>query len=428
MQALAVHSDRRYLMTTDGEPFFYLGDTAWELLHALSREETQEYLDVRQQQGFNVIQTVALAEFDGLRTPNYYGRVPLSCVNGVFRPESPDTSGEYSYWDHVDFVIQEAKQRGLRLALLPTWGDKFNQAHGLGPEIFTSTNAHAYGLWLGQRYRDAVNLVWMLGGDRELVTDEHRAIIDAMAAGLREGDGGSHLVTFHPRGNRSSVDDVPGRDYLDFHTTQSSHDFACFNSAQLLLRTATAEVKPCLDAEHRYEGIAACMKPNCGYRWNAADIRVNAYWNIMAGACGDTYGHDCVWSMNRTPEERFVTTWRDALRWPGAVQAVNLRRLRLSRPYFEFRPAPELAPPETAANAAMAAGRGDNYAFIYTPLGQPIRLPAKRLDAAFFRAAWHDPRSGEETAFGVFNQREALFVPPSSGSGCDWVLILDMLA
>ena len=79
MQPLAVHPGRRYLMTTDGEPFFYLGDTAWELLHALSREETREYLDVRQQQGFNVIQTVALAEFDGLRTPNHYGRVPLSC-------------------------------------------------------------------------------------------------------------------------------------------------------------------------------------------------------------------------------------------------------------------------------------------------------------------------------------------------------------
>ncbi len=67
----------RYLSWDDGSPFFYLADTAWELLHALSREEMDFYFECRARQGFTAVQCVALAENDGLRTPNFYGRVPL---------------------------------------------------------------------------------------------------------------------------------------------------------------------------------------------------------------------------------------------------------------------------------------------------------------------------------------------------------------
>ncbi|MER3462843.1 MAG: hypothetical protein C4342_07690, partial [Armatimonadota bacterium] len=70
------------------------GDTAWEIFHRLNREEVIEYLDKRQQQRFNVIQTVGLAEFDGLRVPNAYGRRPLlQDVQGNFDPTQPDLGG-----------------------------------------------------------------------------------------------------------------------------------------------------------------------------------------------------------------------------------------------------------------------------------------------------------------------------------------------
>ena len=36
---LTVSANGRFLTWTDGEPFFYLGDTAWELFHRLNREE-----------------------------------------------------------------------------------------------------------------------------------------------------------------------------------------------------------------------------------------------------------------------------------------------------------------------------------------------------------------------------------------------------
>jgi hypothetical protein len=33
MKKLKVHHEKQYLMWEDGTPFFYLGDTAWELFH-----------------------------------------------------------------------------------------------------------------------------------------------------------------------------------------------------------------------------------------------------------------------------------------------------------------------------------------------------------------------------------------------------------
>ena len=61
MQRLKVSENKRFLCLEDGSPFFWLGDTAWELFHRLSLEEAERYFQVRAKQGFTVTQTVALA-------------------------------------------------------------------------------------------------------------------------------------------------------------------------------------------------------------------------------------------------------------------------------------------------------------------------------------------------------------------------------
>ncbi|MFZ4507799.1 MAG: DUF4038 domain-containing protein, partial [Fimbriimonas sp.] len=111
---LRVSENKRFLTEQDGKPFFWLGDTAWELFHRLSREEVIHYLDNRKSKGFTVIQAVALAEFDGLNTPNAYGDRPLTNND----PTTPDLSGKF--WEHVDFVVEEANKRGLYIGFLPT--------------------------------------------------------------------------------------------------------------------------------------------------------------------------------------------------------------------------------------------------------------------------------------------------------------------
>ena len=62
--SLKVSENGRYLVHEDGTPFFFLADTAWELLHRLNREEAEQYLENRRQKGFTVILTVGLAELD----------------------------------------------------------------------------------------------------------------------------------------------------------------------------------------------------------------------------------------------------------------------------------------------------------------------------------------------------------------------------
>ena len=96
------------------------------------------------------------------------------------------------------------------------------QTGGTGPEIFTPENAAVYGEWLGRRYREK-SLIWILGGDRPVENDLHRAILRAMAAGLRQGDGGAHLITFHPTGGSGSAEVLHGEPWLDFNMRQNGH-------------------------------------------------------------------------------------------------------------------------------------------------------------------------------------------------------------
>jgi hypothetical protein len=115
---LKVSDNNRYLVTADGQPFFWLGDTAWELFHRLDREQAVRYLSNRAERRFTVVQAVALAELNGLNDPNPYGHKPL--LNND--PATPDVKDgpDNDYWDHVDFIVKEAGARGIYVGFLPT--------------------------------------------------------------------------------------------------------------------------------------------------------------------------------------------------------------------------------------------------------------------------------------------------------------------
>ena len=417
----------RFLAHDDGTPFFYLGDTAWEMLHRLNREEIRDYLTTRARQGFTVIQTVLLAEMEGVTVPNAHGRLPLLFTDGVPDPTRPDCEGPYSYWDHVDYALGEARRAGLYLALLPTWGDKFNLRWGKGPEIFTPENAAAYARFLAGRYRTAENVVWMLGGDRPLETEAHRAVIDAMARVLREEDG-NHLLTFHPPGSCASTDFLADADYLDIHTAQTGHRAVlCYESDRVMAKMAAASPRPYMDSEPRYEDHPACFKPSLGFYWDDADVRQNAYWDVLAGACGHTYGNHCVWSMNRTPSDYYPYTWREALEHPGARQMQYVKALRLSHDYFSLRPEPALLAADYEGMGHMGAAVGDGYGYVYLPLGLPTTVDLSRIrPAEYVRAAWFDPRTGATTLIGILPpDGRCTLAPPTQGKGADWILVLE---
>ncbi|MCL2352521.1 MAG: glycoside hydrolase family 140 protein [Firmicutes bacterium] len=418
-----------YLCREDGSPFFYLADTAWELFHRLGREEIDLYLGERARQGFTVIQAAALSEFDGLTVPNACGRLPLKAVDGRFSPLDPDTDGDGNYWDHVDYAIRKAAGNGLFIGLLPTWGDKWNRKWGAGPEIFTPENAKAYGVWFARRFGGYDNIIWILGGDRPVETDAQAAVIDGMARGLREGEAKRHLMTFHPMGERSSAEFLAGKDYMDFHMIQSGHGVGRgYESWKMLRETYETDPRPFLNGEPRYEDHPACFNFSYNFLWDAADARMNLYWDVFEGACGHTYGNHCIWSFNREMTDYYPFRWKDALTHEGARTMRYAKELRLSRGYFSLRPAPELAEDDGGVTAHVACARGDGYAYVYSPLGAPINVRLGELGARTVKLSWYNPRNGLSQVTmiapgGVVGK----MVPPTCGKGNDWVLIMDKL-
>lgn len=430
LSTLKVSENSRHLIKEDGSPFFWLGDTAWELFNKLDREEASFYLKQRASQGYNVIQAVALAEYDGLTLGNAYGRRPLlKDDEGNFSPSLPDISkdsGTYDYWDHVDFIIDEAASQGLYIALLPTWGDKFNLLWGKGPIIFDEENSYIYGKWLGQRYADRTNIIWVLGGDRPLETRLHFSIINNMAKGIKEGDGDRHLMTFHPMGGRSSSYHVHGEDWLDFNMIQSSHGSLNIENYKMLEEDYKRQpIKPTFDAEPCYEDHPIGFKVENGY-FDDVDIRKAAYWAVFAGAMGHTYGHHCIWYMSKKSEPYFIMDWKRALDRPGGKQMIHLRNLMESKNILSMFPDQDIVIDNYEGANYIAAIRDEDYAFLYSPSGLEIRLDTRWLKDDYLGYSWFNPRDGS------FSPREDIkrddkmsFLPPSSGRGEDWVLVLD---
>ena len=428
---LRISDNQRFLIQEDGRPFFYLADTAWELFHKLNREEARTYLKDRADRHFTVIQAVALAELDGLRAPNPYGHVP-------FQNEDPTKPNE-EYWRHVDYVIDQANGLGLYIGMLPTWGDKWKKAWGAGPEIFTPKNAEIYGEWLAKRYKNA-GLIWILGGDRA-PEPAHLEIIRAMARGLAKGDGGKHLMTYHPQGALSSSKWFHKDEWLSFNMRQNGHDIIYTGRYdQTRLDYNLKPIKPVLDGEPVYEDHPVAFDPvKQGYS-TAADVRRALYWNLFSGACGHTYGNHAVWQMydpaKGKPVNNPLMPWMEALRQPGANQMQYGRKLLESRPVLTRIPDDSLIVPDAATtNSLPGAGTRRfaatrdiecTYAMVYVPVGRAFKVRLELLTAPKLRAWWFNPRDGKATSLGEFAHsaiRE--FVPPTPGELLDWVLVLD---
>jgi hypothetical protein len=425
---LRVSDNKRYLVKEDGTAFFWLGDTAWELFHRLSREEADKYLKNRADKGFTVIQAVALAELDGLHDPNPYGEVPL---------ENDDpTKPREAYFQHVDYIINKAANLGLYIGLLPTWGDKvFKDQWGKGPEIFNPENARAYGKWIGNRYKGKRNVIWIMGGDRNPRDEKDLAIWRAMAAGVEEGVGGpdNAIMTFHPQPNGleegGSSKYFHNDAWLDFNMFQTGHcrENNVWDRIQVVYNRGP--VKPVLDGETLYEDHPVCFNAKELGTSSAYDIRKHAYFDVFAGAFGHTYGCHDVWQMwapNRTPINNPHFPWYVALDLPGAGQMQYLRHLVESRPMLDRVPDQSLVTTTYGTNDHLQATRGKDYIFVYSAQGKPITVNMGKISGSDVAAWWYNPKNGESKSGGRFpNKGKQTFTPPASDYGEDWVLVLD---
>ncbi len=418
---LKISENQRFIIHEDGTPFFYLGDTGWELFHRLNKDETERYLENRRAKGFTVIQAVALAELDGLNTPNAEGNKPL-INNDPLKPNE-------LYFEHVDWVIKKAGEKGMYIGLLPTWGDKVDRKWGKGPVIFNKENAFKYGQWIGNRYKDYPNIIWINGGDRD-GGGENKPIWDALGEGIKSADG-NHLMTFHPWGEHSSSKWFHESGWLDFNMCQTGHgqrSYAIYKG--LVVRDYNlVPPKPCFDGEPRYEDHPVGWNPEVLGWFDEADIRQALYWNLFSGAFGHTYGCHPIWQM-KTPEREAVglvrNNWYDVLDLPGAGDLVHARRLLESRPFLSRIPDQSLLTPSYIPETDyIVATIGDGYALIYFPTGFSAEIEIGRIGTAV-NAWWYDPRTGEPILIETLTDiKKMTFTPPDKGRGNDWILVLD---
>lgn len=429
---LTVSPDGHALQFADGTPFFWLGDTGWELFHRLSLEEIRLYLDNRQQKGFNVIQAVALAEFGGLTIPNRYGQLPL--ING-----SPDTPNE-AYFRLIDTVARMAEKRGLFLGLLPTWGDKVLRDWGVGPVVFNPENAYRYGQWLGTRYHARPNLIWILGGDRPAIRDsvDCRPVWRAMARGILDATGNQAFITYHPAGGSFSTSQfIHDEPWLSMNMLQSGHggghDVPVWNLIARDWRLSPA--KPTLDAEPNYEDHPVnpwpVWDPATGY-YRDYDVRKQLYRSVFSGACGVTYGHHSIWQFWSAREEKINHAdryWTEALNRPGARQAGYMRKLMESRPLLNRIPDTTIIMEGQGVGGERVCAFRDaagTYLMVYLPVGKKIRVSTKMISGKKLFCWWFNPQTAATKAIGILENAGRLELAPATlGTGNDWVLVVE---
>jgi hypothetical protein len=437
LSRLRVSESGRFLVTEDGRPFFYLGDTAWELFHRLSRAQARRYLQFRADQGYTAIQAVALGEFDGITAPNAYGDLPL--VDGdpsrpALTPGSDSTSSTaYDYWDHVDFIVNEAEKRGLYVAMLPTWGRWVINPQAPSDVIFDERKAEAYGRFIGKRYASHP-IIWVLGGDRH--TDGVEKVWRALARGIAIGTSGREdytkvMMTFHPCGACTSSTAFHADAWLDFNMQQTSHGLAASTRSwgRIAADYAKTPIKPVIDGEPLYEDHPLDFRSALnGYSFDA-HVRQRAYWDVFAGAAGHTYGNHAVWQFyvpGGKPINGPLMYWYQAILRPGAAQMPYVRRLIESRPYFSRVPDQSIVVDTLTGADHVQATRGDGYLFVYSAQGREVDVVMGKISGDSVAAHWYNPRSGDAIAIGRFaNSGTRTFTPPSEGFGADWVLVMD---
>lgn len=434
LPALKVSENHHFLMDEKGNPFFWLGDTGWLLFTKLNREEADLYLTDRAAKGFNVVQVMVL---HSLNAKNVYGDSALINMN-VATPlvtdgNSFEDSTQYDYWDHVDYVIDKASEKGIYVGLVPVWGSNVKTGH------VSSQQAEKYAEFLAKRYGNQTNIVWLNGGD--VRGSDSIQVWQTIGSTLKKFVP-NQLITFHPFGRTQSSTWFHTEPWLDFNMFQSGH--RRYNQDTARNETRYGEdnwryvqvdygkkpVKPTLDGEPSYEGIPQGLHDTLQPKWTADDLRRYAYWSVFSGGCGFTYGNNSVMQFYKPDGKPGAygarQSWKDAINAPGAQQMIHLKKLMQEYGFEKLVPDQSIVANQGEQYNYQPALHNEKYLMVYCYNGRSVSLNKEKLTGVEFRFSWFCPRDGSLVDGQTLIKAEiAEFDPPGDpGNGNDWVLIL----
>jgi len=356
---------------------------------------------------------------------------------------NPNNSTEYDYWDHLEYIIDLAASKGIYVDLLPCWGDSRVVDESNDPSatrIFNMANAYTYGHWIGDRFKDKTNIIWIMGGDTnpEGYTNTFRKMAEGVADGVNgvnnndgNADYSTTLMSYHAsRWSKSSSYYFPNDAFMDFNSDQAVPETQVH---RIQTDYALTPVKPTWILEGLYEN-----RVETPGTYGAWQCRFQAYQTVFAGGFGHTYGNMSIWD--------FDPDWTSKINDPGGKDMQHLCSLMNSLDKTQFLtriPDQDLLDGDTGGfselhgykSSCIVATRttSGDLAMVYCANGKNIKVKMSRLSGPSKRARWLNPRDGSYALIStnVTSGSGAsihTFNPTGSESdGNDWVLVLDSL-
>jgi hypothetical protein len=423
-----------------GKPVFITGDAAWSLITQLDDADVDLYLSDRASRGFNYIWCAAADNFSQTNAPkNFYGGVPFDGAD--FTHEDP------KYWAHVDDVIHRAATHGITVALSPAFVGLYSPGGYLASIQASSEELlAAYGEFLGDRYKNFPNIIWVVGGDVDPATGVVPKI-NALAVGIRSKDT-VHLIVAEGEPQRAALDtlsDAPWMDlnWLYFHTTNIPSNAAANYSRSPWL--------PPLQGEGWYENEHSATP---------LGLREQGYWAVLSGAYPGNggFGNRPLWYFNGAGfAQHGEPNWQSQLNSEGSVDQMYLGKLFRSREHWKLVPDTDHTvmtagydsrsfsssawetvtslvhrqPYRLGSESAVAARTSDGQTIIaYIPSGSAatITVDMSKITDATSQAKswWFNPKTGSATLIGIFlTKNSTQFTPPDRN---DWILVIDSFA
>ena len=411
---LTVQPGKRYLVDTVGKPFLMHGDTAWSLIAQLTREDAQKYLEDRRARGFNTILVNLIEHRFSTQAPaSIYGQPPFLEAGDFATPNE-------AYFAHADWVLRLAAEKGFLVLLAPSYLGYRGGADGWYRTMVANgpSKLRAYGQYLGRRYSEFTNILWVHAGD---YNPPQKDVVRAVAAGIREFDSRA-LHTAHCAPETAALEYWQGEPWLQInnvYTYKPVYSYA-------LQQYSRPGLMPFFLLESAYENEHGASELR---------IRAQAYHALLSGAAGQIYGNNPIWHFDGPGLYPAPTSWQQALSSRGAQSMTHLHSLFATLPWWR------LVPDDNGALVTGGAGSGQDrvvaayteassLAILYVPSIRNVRLDLQQMSGPKVAARWYDPANGRfvdvpGSPFAAAGPH--IFRPKGANSAGleDWVLLLE---
>ncbi len=419
---IEVSKDGRHLVHSDGTPFFWLADSAWNGPLLAGDTEWQEYLKKRSSQKFSAVQWVA-TQWRGDPAGDSNGELPYTGLDKIVL--------NIPFFRRLDAKQDSLIRSGLLSVPVMLWAFNKGPSDQISPGVsLPESQAILLARYMLARW-GADPVVWLLNADgdyRGEFAERWRKIGAAVFQPVYHAP-----VSLHPGGVMWVMDDFYQESWISIAGYQSSHSDTERNSRWITSAEPATYWKKdrariTLSLEGPYES------PATNARATQPELtRRNHYWSLLgAPVVGITYGATGVWSWSNGNSpvpghgKNNPPSWRTMLDLPGAAQMTHLVTFFNSINFWRLRPEPGMLTfqpgDQSVSQHVSAAGSVEKDLFVlYTPVGATLSLKPDCLPE-HFASEWFNPRNGERSPATPIRQANSIsFKTADSG---DWLLLL----